>query len=140
MKPLALAVLLVAVLAVPGCKKHARQTEPEPEPPPGGVTAAALHKAYHDDLTAATQKYGGKEIAVAGYVQEKVKDPSTSLYYVGLVTKDGDTTLVRCYFGETWSGEAKGLKGGSFIVIRGVPGGFQNDMVRLQSCQLGEKK
>jgi hypothetical protein len=138
MRVIVCAAFIAAALALPGCRKHARQTEPEPKPPSGAVEAAQLHKAYADNRSAATKEYGGKETVVAGYVEEVIKDPSNGQYYVGLGKQDDETVLVRCYFTETATASAPSVKAGQYVAIRGTPREFHSDQVRLQLCRLVE--
>jgi PKD repeat protein len=104
---------------------------------PIAVGAQRLLDEYDANEVAADMKYGGKLLAVAGYVDSINVNEFTGEPYVNLVGAPGEWTLfwVRCTFPLSAQASLAGLSKGAFVTIIGTCDGELLGSVMLDDCR-----
>lgn len=95
------------------------------------ISARKLYAEYDANGVAADLKYKGKILAVTGTVENIDKDILDEIY----VTLEGDEFIgsIQCYFANSHTGEAAGLRKGQTLTVKGQCDG-QLMNVLLKGC------
>jgi hypothetical protein len=124
----------VIVAALVGCRSTSPGSPPE-------VSVGALIKEYHESVSAARNKYDGKEISVRGIVPSVAVMPveNADQGEVSLIEAGEDSgRKLACWFSREQAAEFSKVKSGQQLTIKGV---FTGEFgVELKFCRIVDKE
>jgi len=100
------------------------------------ISAGALNEEYERSSASVRTKYDGKEITVRGYtaIAATMPTPGDDQGAILLKEKGRDQVQVTCSFSRDQSEEFSKIKGGEYIIVKGVFNGEAG--VELKFCKL----
>lgn len=111
------------------------ESERPGEQPVQRVSAEDLDDAFDDDEAAANAKYKDKVIEVTGTVR-RIDRSDPAAVTVELKSGDAADDVIDCEFAPADSEQARALKKGESVVIRGTCVGLVKKTVTLERCSV----
>jgi len=123
-------VVLFSLLLLAACQSALPETQP-------AVSAGRLRDEYEVSRATARSKYDGKEITVSGYAEGGSTMPQSEAdqgsVLMGEAGRDANQPVV-CWFSPQQATEFSKIKGGEYVVVKGVFNGEERPELRF--CKL----